>query len=281
MASTLRASDRAPRNGALHLPAADDRSLVEGIVTPEAVLLELATAGVGSRLLAGLIDGAIVVGGLTIVLAVLTPALGDSDAAMTIAAVLLLFCALLVFPVIVQLIMRGRTVGKAALGLRAVTTEGAPIRLRHALLRTMGGLVDHIVPPGGITGVLFVAGTRRGQSVGDLLAGTIVVREPPRYLVPTAWWFPVPRGYEQYAAALDPTPMSDAQYSLVREFLLRTTRLTPVARHQIGVELADGIAATLGVRRDPRIHPEAFLLCAVSRYQRRNLLPPNAPQPPR
>jgi hypothetical protein len=172
--------------------------------------------------------------------------------------------------------MRGRTVGKAALGLRAVTVEGAPIQFRHALLRTMGGLVDHFIPPGGITGVLFVLGTKRSQSVGDLFAGTIVVREPPRYIVPTAWWFPVPPGYGAYAEAIDPTAMTDAHYGLVREFLLRTRTLGPAARAEIGAQIADAMARVVGVQRDPRVHPEAFLLCVAARYQQRNLGAPGS-----
>lgn len=252
-------------------------ALTEGIVTPEAVLLELPAAGVGSRLLAGLIDAAVLVGGWMVVAIALVPfSSGLGDTAISIIFAITLFAALLVYPVVIQLLMRGRTVGKAALGLRAVTVEGAPIQFRHALLRSMGGLVDHLIPPGGITGVLFVLGTRRSQSVGDLFAGTIVVREPPRYVVPTAWWFPVPPGYGPYAEAIDPTAVTTAHYGLVREFLLRARTLGPAARAEIGAQIADSMAAVVGVRRDPRVHPEAFLLCVASRYQQRNLGAPGS-----
>lgn len=251
-------------------------ALDEGIVTPEAVLLELPAAGVGSRLLAGLIDAAVLLGGLMIALLLLVPLFGGDDEGTGVAIMLaiIVFSALLVYPVVIQLLMRGRTVGKAALGLRAVTVEGAPIQLRHALLRTMGGLVDHLVPPGGVTGMLFVLGTRRSQSVGDLFAGTIVIREPPRYITPTAWWFPVPPGYGPYAEAIDPSPLTDAHYGLVREFLLRTNTLAPAARAALGAQIADQLAGVLRVRRDPRVHPEAYLLCVAARYQQRNLTAP-------
>ncbi len=250
-------------------------ALTEGIVTPEAVLIELPAAGVGSRLLAGLLDAVVVVTGWVLIVSILAASLsGAGDGTAQIFVALSLFVALLVYPVVVQLLMKGRTVGKAAFGLRAVTTEGAPIVFRHALLRTMGGLVDHLIPPGGITGVLFVLGTPRSQSVGDLFAGTIVVREPPRYLHPTAWWFSVPPGYERYAEAIDPSPLTDAHYNLVREFLLRVRTLTPAARARLGADIADSLAAVVGVGRDPRVHPEAYLLCVASRYQRRNLSGP-------
>lgn len=250
-------------------------TLDDGIVTPEAVLLELPAAGVASRLLAGLIDAGVLAGGWLIALMIVAVATGGGEGAgFDIAVAVTLFGGLLVYPVVIQLLMRGRTVGKAALGLRAVTTEGAPIQLRHALLRTMGGLVDHLIPPGGIAGVLFVLGTRRSQSVGDLFAGTIVIREPPRYIAPTAWWFTVPAGYEAYAEAIDPSPLTDAHYGLVREFLLRARSLTPTARAALGAQIADSLAAVVHVPRDPRVHPEAYLLCVAARYQQRNLAAP-------
>ncbi len=52
------------------------------------------------------------------------------------------------------------------LGLRAVTTDGAPIQLRDATLRAMGGVVDRLLPPGGVTGALFVLLTPRHQRLG-------------------------------------------------------------------------------------------------------------------
>ena len=81
------------------------------------------------------------------------------------------------------------TVGKLAVGLRAYA-RGHADRFRHAVLRMMGGLVDRLIPPGGITGMLFILGTRRHQGVGDLLAGTVVIRDPARTPLPPALWFP-------------------------------------------------------------------------------------------
>ncbi|MBK9969292.1 MAG: RDD family protein [Acidimicrobiaceae bacterium] len=173
------------------------------------------------------------------------------------------------YPVLSETLMRGRTVGKRALGLRAVTLEGAPIRLRHALLRMMGGLVDRYLPPLGVTGMLFVVGTARHQRVGDLISGTIVIRDPERTCLPPAVWFPVPPGLEGFAATIDPTAMTDEQYTVIRSFLMRNRELSADARFSLATDLAGRVAA---LRHDgvQRCTPESYLLCVISRYQRRN-----------
>jgi hypothetical protein len=155
------------------------------------------------------------------------------------------------------------------MGLRAVTVEGAPITLRDATLRMMGGLVDRFIPPGGVTGALFVLGTRRRQRVGDLLAGTIVIRDPERTALPAALWFPVPYGYEQYAATIDPTSMTDEQYTVIRAFALRANELDRSARFAVAETLAAKLAAAIHHDRPAEVHAETFLMCAIARYQRR------------
>jgi uncharacterized RDD family membrane protein YckC len=242
-----------------------------GIVTPEAVVLELDTAGVASRVFAALIDLGVQLllfyaGALVIVTAG-----GSSDeSSATTGAVIMLAAVLLGYPVLLETWLRGRTIGKLALRLRAVTVEGAPIRFRHALLRMMGGLVDRLLPPGGITGTLFVLGTPRRQRIGDLLAGTVVIRDPDRGTLPPAVWFPVPPHLEAFAGTIDPTAMTVDQYTVVRAFLLRARDLTPGARYAVATDLAERVARALGHQGPDRVHPEEYLLCAIARYQRRN-----------
>ncbi|HQZ34685.1 MAG TPA: RDD family protein [Ilumatobacteraceae bacterium] len=243
---------------------------MDGIVTPEAVVLDVETAGVASRVFAGIIDFAIQLGILWVG-AMLLAASGVVDSSSSNMGTALLIAAVVMgYPVLSETFMRGRTIGKRALGLRAVTLEGAPIRLRHASLRMMGGLVDRFLPPLGVTGMLMVMGTARHQRVGDLLAGTIVIRDPTRTLLPPAVWFPVPMGLEAFAATIDPTALTDQQYTVIRTFLIRNRELSVDARYSLAADLAARAAATLHHDGLRRVHPEAYLLCVISRYQRRN-----------
>src|SRR4051794_3595272 len=107
----------------------------EGIITPEAVVLELETAGIASRVLSGAIDALVQVGVYAVLMLVVVLALagaggGYSDGSLQAAAGALLFGVIFLYPLVFELVSRGRTIGKIALGLRVVTIEGAPIRFR-------------------------------------------------------------------------------------------------------------------------------------------------------
>jgi len=244
---------------------------MDGIITPEAVVLDVETAGVASRMLAGLLDLLIEVGFMLFVLMLLGIShVVDSDTGLRTASAILLAVVVMVYPVVLETLWRGRTPGKRALGLRAVTIEGAPIRFRHAVLRMMGGIVDRLLPPVGVTGSLMVLATRRHQRVGDLLAGTVVIRDPDRTPLPQAVWFPVPQGLDQFAATIDPTALTDQQYTVIRSFLMRNREFSADARHAVATDLATRVGAQLHHDRVTAVHPEAFLLCVVARYQRRN-----------
>jgi uncharacterized RDD family membrane protein YckC len=238
----------------------------DGIVTPEAVVLELETAGIASRAFAGLIDLAVQFGIVFVAVMVLSLA-GLMESSSRTVMVIILATVMMGYPVLQETLWRGRTIGKRAMGLRAITVEGAPVRLRHVMLRMMGGLVDRYLPPIGVTGTLFVLATARHQRVGDLLAGTIVIRDPVRMGLPPAVWFPLPPGMEAFAATIDPTAMTDAQYTVVRSFLMHNRELTPDARYTLARDLATRIATVLR-HEQGTVHPETYLLCVISRYQR-------------
>ena len=245
-------------------------NVVDGIITPEGIVLDIETAGFASRILAGLFDLMIQLF-LTFVLGVvLTFGLGGSDSAALTAFAIASFVAIFGYPIVFETWRRGRTPGKSALGIRAVTIEGAPIGLREATLRAMGGVVDRLLPPGGITGALFVLFTPRHQRIGDLISGTMVIRDPERFSMSPAWWFSAPTGLEAYADTIDPTAITVEQYTVIRSFLTRGARLSPAVRASLGRDLADRLGEQIRHERPPFVMPEVFLMCAMARYQRRN-----------
>ncbi len=251
-------------------PVLQGRLEQHGIVTPEAVLLDVETAGFASRILAGLLDLTLQLVALFFLTLLLSVAfVGDESGTLTAFAVIF-FLMLFAYPITFETLLRGRTPGKMALGIRAVTIDGAPIRLREATLRAMGGVVDKLLPPGGVTGALFVLLTPRHQRIGDLIAGTMVIRDPERFMVSPALWFSAPRGLEGYAETIDPTAITVEQYTVIRSFLTRGTALAPSVRGSIAVDLANRLAAAIRHTPPQWVPPEAFLICAMARYQRRN-----------
>ena len=240
-----------------------------GIVTPEAVPLQLSEANVGSRTVAWFID-ALALGSAIALLNVLIVMLGaDAPIPEWVGITTLIVANFLLYfgyPIAFETLMSGRTPGKAAMGLRVVTAEGAPVRFRHAAIRAALGLVDFWLTSG-IAAVLTTLLSKRHQRLGDLVAGTLVLRERSASPAPAVSRFRVPDGAEAYAGTIDPTGLGARDYEAIREFLLRAATLRPQARSDIGRRLADGIAAKLQHPIPTGVSPELFLVTVAARYQ--------------
>jgi len=243
-----------------------------GIVTPEAVLLEFETAGVASRTIAELLDLGVQVVALIVVLMVLAFVGGSGGVGEVVAVVLSLLTGFLVlvgYPAAMETFWNGRTLGKAAMGLRVVTREGAPERFRHAAIRAMIGLIE-IYAFLGIPAVIAIVTSRRDQRLGDLVAGTLVLRQRAgrRAAPPVA--FGVPWNWEGYVQTLDVSPITDEQYGVVRAVLLRLGELTPGARWQVSTEVATAVAGQMRIPVPTQVDPQMFLTCVATAYQRRH-----------
>jgi uncharacterized RDD family membrane protein YckC len=244
-----------------------------GIVTPEAVVLDVERAGVASRILAMGLD-LLALGFIYFVLLfAAVQLLGDLDgvagAVVVIVTSLVVylgwFCA---FEAIMQ-----RTPGKAAFGLRVVSFDGTPVRFVQAFLRVIIGLVDFFLIPFGFIAVVSTLVSRNDQRLGDLAAGTLVVRQRTAagFVAPAV--FPSPWGYEGYVASLDVGRMTTEQYGLVRTYLLRAHHLQPWARINMAVRLANPLSRVLHHDPPPGLHPETFLACVAAAWQRTHGMP--------
>jgi uncharacterized RDD family membrane protein YckC len=239
------------------------------LVTPEAVVLAFETAGLGSRILAAMIDLAIQ--GLLLMAATLAlfgfAGVGDGSAtAGVVVLVMATTLALLGYPIAFETLWRGRTPGKAVLGLRVVATDGAPIRFRHAAVRGMLTLVDFYLTSGAAA-VLTVLFTAENQRLGDLAAGTLVLRQRTGAPAPAPIAFHAPPGYETYAGTLDLSRLTADDYGALRSFLLRAASLPPETRGPLAERLATTIAERIGHTPPPGVAPAAFLVCVAAVHQ--------------
>lgn len=253
-----------------------------GIVTPEAVLLEFREAGLGSRALAFLVDVAVRLGLVWAVLLGLgLVGLVVDETVVVVVVIAAVFAALLVYPVVFETFANGRTPGKMVVGLRVVTVEGAPVRFRHAAIRSALGLVDFLLGAGSVA-IVSTLVSRHHQRLGDLAAGTIVVRERQASSLSSPVVFSPPPGWDAYTAGLDISALGDDGYVLVRSFLLRAHALRDDARRARAEQLAEAVARTIGVELPAGTHAEAFLVAVAAAHQRRHgtrevPAPPTAP----
>ena len=246
---------------------------VQPIVTPEAVVLDFERAGVASRSIAFAIDMValiVVVGLLLLVVFQLAGDEADGTAGALIAVltslgmVIVWFCAF-------ETLWHGRTLGKAALGLRVVGVDGTSERFQQAFLRGAVGLVDFFLVPIGFVAVVSALLSPRDQRLGDMAAGTIVVRERSAGADVAPAWFRPPYGWDQYAGALDVTAIDDDTYTVIRNYLLRVPQLAFGAREHLAVRIANPVALRIGHTPPRNVHPVAFLECVAAQWQRKHV----------
>src|SRR5678815_658714 len=155
------------------------------IITPDHIELDFEPAGLGSRLMAAAIDVLIILA--TFLVLVIAGALAgitgfafgaQAPTSVFIAVlIVLLYAVLWGYFVFFEAIWRGKTPGKRFAGIRVVLDNGLPIGWRESALRNLVRIVDILPPPSCLVGCLMVLFSKRGKRCGDLLAGTMVVRE--------------------------------------------------------------------------------------------------------
>lgn len=253
----------------------DDRYTVD---TPENVEFAYDIAGIGSRFLAAIIDTFLL--GLTIIallvaLGLLLPRLGlDTDGALannTIVVLLFggLFLLLISYYILFEMIWNGQTPGKRAIGLRTVRSGGRPITFVSSAVRNLIRLADFLPSFYGL-GVVVMFIDRQARRLGDLAAGTLVVKERRAVTLESL----------TAAPSLPPLPanqplpqltlpnlhlLNNHDYELVQEFLGRRGELGREARLRLGAQLADGIRSRLGL--PPEGESEGFLQLVALEYQ--------------
>jgi uncharacterized RDD family membrane protein YckC len=212
---------------------------VSQIITGEAVAIDLRVARVGSRMVGAALDTLVQVVLFAILLALAVRAAGDEAlaAALTLVAYVL---AAVGYPLVLETLWGGRTLGKAAMGLRAVRDDGAPVRFRQALVRALlWAIVEGPLPLLGVPAVVSSMVSDRGKRLGDLLAGTVVVQER----IPTTGtdvpFMPPPLA--GWAGTLDLSRFNDSMALSARQFLGRAADLSEAARETLGARLVASV----------------------------------------
>lgn len=198
------------------------------VETPESVAFAYELAGLGSRglalildtlLLSGVVLGEAALFGLAgwAIFAARPSAAAVATPWMIGALIVVAFSTYWGYFVLSELLRNGRTWGKRMMRVRVVRDDGSRLTLGDSLTRNLLRAVDSL-PGSYAVGMFCVLFTSRNKRLGDMAAGTVVVRDT---------------GDE----ALTLSPGADPRVLLAREYLERRARLTPEARTQVGVEV--------------------------------------------
>ncbi len=206
------------------------------VETPENVVLDLEVAGLGSRALAALIDSALVLVWIVavVLLSNLIASMTGGGTWLGALTVLILFGSTFGYFIAYEGFGRGQTPGKRFVGIRVVQGTGHPLSVGGAVVRNLLRIADLFPPPSYLVGALFVAFHPQGKRLGDLVAGSIVVRDRPYEAKPADALAPS----AEAGADLGAPELGDEEFVLLRHFLDRATGLEAGVRDRLAAQLA-------------------------------------------
>ncbi|MDT0437836.1 MULTISPECIES: RDD family protein [Streptomyces] len=240
------------------------------LVTGEAVALELRPAKLPSRGLAVVLDLTLAVVVYIILSIGLFAATSSLDEAAQTAVTIAGFVLILVgAPIAVETLTHGRSLGKMACGLRVVRDDGGPIRFRHALVRGGIGVVEILMTFGVVACVASLV-SARGRRLGDVFAGTLVVRERVP-VAPAGFLPPPPPWLAGRFSGLDLSAVPDGLWLAVRQYLTRMHQLDPQVGRGMAERLAADLVARTGTPVPSDVQPAAYLAAVLQERQAREV----------
>ncbi|SHU04707.1 RDD domain-containing protein [Mycobacteroides abscessus subsp. bolletii] len=256
------------------------------LVTGDAVVLDVKVAQLPVRVVSAFIDifvqMIVLYGGIFVV----AFSLSQFDAALTGAlSIVYSVLALVGYPVIWEMATRGRSLGKIAMGLRVVSDDGGPERLRQAVIRALSAVVE-IFMFMGAPAVIASLASAKGKRLGDIFAGTMVISERGPKLPPPPM---MPPQLAQWAQSLQLSGLTSDQADLARQFLNRAGQLAPHTRDQMLYQISTDVLASIAPPPPPGTPPQFMLAAVLAERHRRALAqmrpdypatPPPAPSAP-
>lgn len=239
------------------------------ISTPEGIEIEMALAGIGSRLSARLIDFVLqllVAGAVALVVGLIAGGISGSEELAAGVAAGFAFFAFLFYDVLFEAYREGQTPGKKRLGIRVLGDGGEPESFRAAMVRNIMRLIDEFATVF-LGALISMVRSPKNQRLGDIAAGTIVVgvgaadsgeaissATMGSELTVSLGAIPV----LERAGSWDTSGISPEELETIRHFLSRRTTLLPEARKRLGSELAERARAGI-VGAEPGIADEWLL----------------------
>lgn len=251
----------------------DDRYIVD---TPENISVSYGVAGIGSRFLAGIID-TLLIGLIYFVLlfavAYANSVMDEWSSVFVAIVVIVMFLITWGYYILFELLWNGQSPGKRLIGLRVVHTGGRPISFIGSAIRNLVRVVDFL-PSMYALGVVTMFIDARSRRLGDLAAGTLVIKEErvvtlesltsnqnnAKYLLPLKPGEPIPPLELQH---VDQLKMEE--FELIHDFLTRRSHLSSSSRARLASQLAQLVSERLQL---PQTNiPEAMLEYVATQYR--------------
>jgi uncharacterized RDD family membrane protein YckC len=241
---------------------------VHTVEAPEAIEIRFDLAGIGSRFIAGFLDHLFLLLALGVLALVgLLIAQGVGEAPVVTVGVPIGFALVWFYFLLFEGFWGGQTPGKRIVGIRVIRKGGAPIGAVDSAVRNLARFVDFLPAAYGL-GVIVMFVRKTPRRLGDLAAGTVVVKERRPGSEEFRPLDLIDPGTRLYDEVLDGVTIEPEDHRLAREFLRRAMDLDLGRRAELAHLVAFAVAEKIGIPPPPV--PERFLLEIALRERREN-----------
>ena len=226
------------------------------IETAQNISIEQNVAGIGARILAYIVDLAIII--IYMVLSGLTMAGLDGDGGTTWMYYLVLGLPSFLYYLLWEIFWNGQTPGKAALKIRVVKKDGTRPEFSNYLVRWLLRFIDITLTSGGVA-VVTILLNGKGQRLGDIAAGTTVISEKKNVSIHNTLGVDLPDNYQPKYAQV--TVLSDKDLQEVKNIY---DQARSEGQHHIIISLSEKVAQLLDVQFEEK--PVTFLQQVINDY---------------
>lgn len=224
--------------------------------TTQNIDIEYEIGGLGERILALLIDYAIFFG-LAIIGAILAAGLPGIAVKIYFIIIGVIF---VFYDLLCEVFFNGQSLGKRVMKIRVISLNGARPRFSQYLLRWLFRLVDFGLTSG-ICALITTVMTENGQRVGDLVAGTVLIKTHPRSKINNIVFVNTDDGYQP--TFLQASQLTDKDIGLIHEII---DNYMKTGNNQLVYTMADKMRQLLEVNLPPNMNSMQFLQTIIKDY---------------
>lgn len=226
------------------------------IHTAQNIDIEYEIGGLGERIVACLIDLSIFIA-LAIIGGVLTTVFSNDGIAIYFIAVGVI---MLFYDLVCEVFFNGQSLGKRVMNIRVISLNGARPKFSQYLLRWLFRLID-LPLTSWIGGMISIILTDKGQRIGDIVAGTAMVRTTPRTTINKIVYANIDDAYQPVFAGAG--MLKDEDINLISEVI---TNYSKTGNGTIVHSMADKLRQYLSISLPPDMNSLKFLKTIIKDY---------------
>ena len=227
------------------------------ITTTQNIEIEYDLASLGERIAGRLLDG-LIIGAYVIILVVIAFNMGNL-VEKNPWLIIILILPVMFYDLVSEILMNGQSVGKRIMNIKVVSLNGSQPTLGQYMNRWLFRLVDFSLT-GSICALITVAVSLHKQRLGDMVAGTALIKTKPKTTIEQTIYAPLPV-VDYNVTFPEVINLTDKDIQLVKEVILTVNK---TGNTVLAYQAAEKIKQTLNVKSD--LEPFHFLQVLIADY---------------